>query len=98
MASVVESSHFPLGELFSAPFLASASCISVMRSGVGAICPRCRLLADFRPERLLDFLPLDFAMLGDFPATAELLTAVLALTADVGLPEVLALEFLAAEP
>jgi hypothetical protein len=97
MASAVESSHFPLGAPLSAPFLASASCISVMRSGVGAICPRCRLFAAFRPERLPDFLPLDFAVLGDFLATAELFTAVLELTTDVGLPEFLALEFLAAE-
>jgi len=41
IASVVDSSHFPLGEPSIAPFFANADCISEMRSGVGAVCPRC---------------------------------------------------------
>src|SRR5580700_4886377 len=77
MASVVESSHFPLGVLFNAPFFANASWISVMRCGVGVICPRWRpvllgRLPDFLP---LDFTLLDFVTLG-FPAAGEVFTGV----------------------
>ncbi len=51
MASPVELSHFPLGVPVNDPSFARACCISEMRSGVGAFCPRSRRL-----ECLLDFL------------------------------------------
>jgi hypothetical protein len=81
IASVVDSSHFPLGEPPIAPFFANADWISEMRSGVGAVCPRCLPpLTAFAPrfpvllpvvllavELPTDFAPLVFVVL-DFPA------------------------------
>ena len=97
MASVVESSHFPLGVLFNAPFFANASWISVMRCGVGVICPR------WRPallERLPDFLAPDFVLLDfatpDFPAPGKVFTGVFPEATAFAVAEFFALEWFAA--
>src|SRR5205085_4751253 len=62
IAAVVSSSHFPLGEPCNEPLFASAACISMIRSLVGAFWPGC-FLDFFEAGDLLEFFRETFAEL-----------------------------------
>src|ERR1700676_3522159 len=87
MASTVQASHLPLGLPLNEPSLASAVCISEIRSAAGAFWPRSRrvvFLVDFAWRVLAPgFVEDGFEVVAPCPAAAAPLTPIPAATSSV---------------